>query len=70
MIPGFPLENSSGPGCSLPVEQYLERLAQWRTANKAQTYGVWKLLTDCYPPPGTIGIAYVGNIKSHHSKNL
>merc|ERR1719361_1080689 len=46
-------------GCHYDISTYLSTFAQWRTANKNSQYGIWKLLTNCYPPPGTIGLAYV-----------
>lgn len=69
----FPTENTQGVqggftlGCGvygeaagkLGIETYLERLQLWRQINKPQTFGDWQMLTDCFPPPGTIGIAYV-----------
>jgi len=60
-VGGFPL------GCTIygegagkqGIDTYLENLQRWRQANAPQTFGEWQILTDCFPPPGTIGIAYV-----------
>jgi len=43
----------------LGIETYLENLQRWRQANAPQLNGEWQILTDCFPPPGTIGIAYL-----------
>merc|ERR1719204_517593 len=38
----------------------LGQLRAWRARFQPTTNGLWHLMTDCHPPPGTIGIAYVG----------
>jgi len=63
----FTAQNGFALGCGIygegagkrGIDTYLETFQRWRQANKPTTYGEWQLLTDCFPPPGTIGIAYV-----------
>lgn len=58
MTSQFPLGCSANPS----ISGYLQSLAGWRSSVKSGNKGLWKLLTDCFPPPGTIGIAYVGTL--------
>jgi len=41
---------------SLKLDKFREWKARWRTNDK----GPWHLMTNCYPSPGTIGLAYIG----------
>lgn len=45
----------SGDGAS----SRLTKLRAWRQTYHRQNLGLWHLMTDCHPPAGTIGIAYV-----------
>lgn len=40
----------------------LNRLRAWRFSQRQNDMGLWHLLTDCHPPSGTVGIAYIGVI--------
>merc|ERR1719300_1333666 len=44
------------------AEQRLYKLEAWRRTYRPNEMGLWHLLTDCHPPPGTVGIAFVGVI--------
>ena len=45
---------------------YLGKITKWRQDNmpsesvNGAKYGLWHALTNCFPPPGTVGQAYVG----------
>lgn len=52
-------------GCVLPVlvvcSNTLKRFGSWRGALvSTRRYATWHLFTNCYPPPGTVGLAYMG----------
>jgi len=46
----------------LDIVAYLQNLRIWRQTNARQIYGEWQILTDCFPPPGTIGVAFLGAV--------
>jgi len=48
--------------CPPDIGDYLDRLTDWRQSVSPTTGGMWKALTNCYPPPGTVGYAYVGTL--------
>jgi hypothetical protein len=37
----------------------LNSFKRWRYDNQRTTASIWHLMTDCYPPPGVVGLAYV-----------
>jgi hypothetical protein len=41
------------------IDIMLGQVSSWR-GTRNNNAGLWHLLTDCYPPPGTIGLAWVG----------
>lgn len=47
--------------CGSGINSLLERFRDW-TRTGASTQGIWHLMTDCFPPPGTVGLAYVGTL--------
>lgn len=49
--------NSSGQ-IMLPGEQ-LALFKAWKTQVHAKDKGTWHLLTDCQPPPGTVGLSFI-----------
>ena len=53
---GFPMNQHPSTGC-LHIQNSLQGLAVWSEASKVDVAHV-HLLTDCYPAPGVIGIAY------------
>jgi len=56
-------DRGSSRQCANDIDAVLESLNSWRsTTRRSSKMGVWHLLTDCYPPPGTIGLAYMGSI--------
>jgi hypothetical protein len=64
--------NSYGRGDAratcLSTSALLEAMATWRAENHPTSRGAWLLLTNCYPPPGTVGYAYIGtSCLSKHS---
>jgi len=52
-------QNNPCPG---NIGEYLDALTNWRQQSVSDTGGMWKALTNCYPPPGTVGYAYVGTL--------
>lgn len=44
---------------SNPQYSTLQTLGKWRASYSSRA-GFWHLVTNCFPPPGTIGIAWVG----------
>lgn len=55
-------EDRTSGGCS-DISTKLNRFTSWAKSNKAsRPEGLWQLLTDCHPPPGTVGIAWVGTL--------
>eukprot|EP01129_Flabellula_baltica_P008673 TRINITY_DN3474_c0_g1_i1.p1 TRINITY_DN3474_c0_g1~~TRINITY_DN3474_c0_g1_i1.p1 ORF type:complete len:925 (-),score=184.87 TRINITY_DN3474_c0_g1_i1:1550-4282(-) len=41
------------------IENKLNDFSQWRGTRNTNA-GLWHLVTNCYPPPGTIGLAWLG----------
>jgi len=48
--------------CPVNIDTYLDALTAWRGESSPTSGGMWKALTDCFPPPGTVGYAYVGTL--------
>jgi len=38
----------------------LDYFRQWKVKTHPNDKGPWHLMTNCYPPPGTVGLAYLG----------
>lgn len=52
---------STGGKCGGSISTQLDALRSWvSSASKATNVGMWHLMTNCWPPPGTVGLAYVG----------
>jgi len=64
---GDPQAKRNG-GCGVTSSQLLEQFRRWRAndpQNVRQTdVGLWHLMTDCFPPPGVIGVAYLNALCS------
>ena len=43
------------------IETMLNALSAWR-GGISNTYGDWHLMTNAYPPPGVVGIAWIGSL--------
>jgi hypothetical protein len=41
------------------IQDKLDQVSQWR-GSQEQTSNLWHLSTNCYPPPGTVGLAWLG----------
>lgn len=51
----------SGSRCASPdISTVLNSLASWRSSNQNRKNSLWHQFTNCYPPSGTVGIAYIG----------
>jgi hypothetical protein len=49
--------------CPLGPEPLLEEFTAYQNNQLGSSQmGLWHLMTDCFPPPGVIGIAYVGTL--------
>jgi len=61
----------SSLSCSLTINDQLDSFTTWRSnyykSNPNEKNGVWHLLTNCHPPPGTVGLAWVGVLCSYAS---
>eukprot|EP00964_Phaeocystis_antarctica_P153616 scaffold121969_cov60-Phaeocystis_antarctica.AAC.1 len=44
------------------AELALGILGEWAGAHAPKSVAVWHLLTDCFPRPGTVGIAWTGRV--------
>ena len=59
--PSYQAERVSGHGLNVTVQGAdlaLGRLSQWAGAHAPAAVGAWHLLTDCFPRPGTVGVAW------------
>ena len=48
----------------------LDKFKNWKSKNlvgEGKSYGLWHLLTACFPSPGVVGIAYLGATCASHS---
>lgn len=56
---GCPLSRSSGDDSD--YQDLLDSFGAWRSRlPPSRRYAVWHLLTNCFPAPGTVGLAYIG----------
>ncbi len=46
--------------CGTTIDQTLNDFTTWRAANKRNS--LWVLLTNCFPSPGTIGLAWISTL--------
>jgi len=72
-VPGFSSFNEAPrvPGqktcpSGMGPNDRLNAMLRWRREQYPTTHGTFHLLTDCHPPPGTIGIAYVNALCSQY----
>jgi len=42
------------------IGDVLNSLTSWRASSRKTTQAIWHLLTDCFPPPGTVGLGWIG----------
>jgi len=63
----FNLDGTGRDACHrATIQEYLSEFQQWRqNTESSNVAGIWKLLTNCHPPAGTVGLAYVGAICGH-----
>jgi len=57
-------KTTSGTTCPSSVSTLLDQFTAWKNANYLNDFGFAHLMTSCFPPPGTVGLAYVGTIGS------
>lgn len=50
---------SASDGCESSMEVLIPKFALWRSTS-AQSGSLTHLLTNCFPPPGVVGLAYIG----------
>ena len=65
--------NVSGHGATVALDGVsvaLGVLSAWVGSAAAPTHGVWHLLTDCFPPPGRVGLATVGTVCAPAARSL
>jgi len=48
----------------LTIGDDLNAFSAWRQSAQPTLEGIWHLFTDCFPPPGTVGLAWVGTLCS------
>ncbi len=53
-------QSPSSGKCTSTIETQLENFSIWVENNKPKRNAMWHLLTNCYPPPGTVGYAWLG----------
>merc|ERR1719421_2422972 len=46
--------------CSKDIGAQLDDFTDWVNRAGVEEKGLWHLLTNCHPPPGVVGLAYVG----------
>ena len=51
---------SKGAKCPITIQTKLNTLSAWRGSAVPTTNGMWSLQTNCYPPAGTVGLAWIG----------
>jgi hypothetical protein len=52
------------------ITSKLDSFTSWRASTKRGQLGVWHLLTNCYPPPGTVGLAWIGTLCSSYATGV
>jgi hypothetical protein len=48
-----------GGHCSIGIEGDLNAISSWRQSNYPKKNALWHLMTNCFPPAGTIGLAWI-----------
>ena len=51
---------SAGAHCPITITDKLNTLSSWRGSSKSTSNSIWNLQTNCYPPAGTVGLAWIG----------
>jgi len=51
---------SPGSKCPISIQTKLNTFSSWRGTAKPTSNAVWQLQTNCYPPAGTVGLAWIG----------
>ena len=54
--------STSGGKCSTTITDKLTAFTNWRVSAQNKKNGLWHLLTNCYPAPGTVGIAWIAQL--------
>jgi len=69
-LPGFINYARSSNNCP-SISSQLSEMRSWSRDLPSDQQAVnWHLITDCHPPPGTVGIAYVGTLCNKHGYNV
>eukprot|EP00808_Paulinella_micropora_P015551 g8162.t1 len=64
------------PSCTGDISAHLDAAVSWRETNRANSQATWAIMTNCWPPPGTVGLAYIAvlcqkrygaSVSSYHS---
>jgi hypothetical protein len=48
--------------CGLGISEMLDAFSAWRRDERSNQQAVWHLLTNCFPPPGTVGLSWMGSL--------
>merc|ERR1712232_48444 len=64
-----PISGLPGASCPDDIDKYLDALNAWRGAHRPASTGLghWHSLTNCFPAPGTVGLAHVGTLCGRHA---
>jgi len=66
------------PPCSQDIYQTLDTFTAWRSTQTDKNNGIYHLLTNCFPPAGVVGLAWIGvlcdksygtGVSSYHTGN-
>lgn len=50
---------SAGAKCKTTIAEKLNLLSSWRGSKQTTQNSIWSLQTNCYPPSGTVGLAWI-----------
>ena len=54
---------SGGGGlCGRSITDLLDEFTAWRREERTGQQGLWHLFTNCFPPPGTVGLSWLGGL--------
>jgi len=63
--PAFNRAPPTGGRCSeTTIDATLTDFSNWRYANRRTQNSIWHLMTNCFPPAGTVGLAWIGTLCS------
>lgn len=51
---------STGSKCTIDINTKLKTFSSWRGTKQSTRNSIWNLQTNCYPPSGTVGLAWIG----------